>query len=281
MIMRMTAQMTFRVSAAFAILSLAMLLGCKHSAPPNAGLKATAQGTALVESSGGRQVGATGTALKDPLVVQVNDDQGTAVPGAVVEFHGPAGVSFDPGAVLTDSSGQATTTVTLGAISGRYQLTAVTPGKAKPVSLGIVETALDYEERLGAIMADKYCNRCHDSESSPERVSNYDNLAVKPHVPIIGRSGEHRNSKLETRNWKLEIRNSVSLRFSRVSLFVSRISFFDFRHSSNRRLETRGSVAEFPFSIFQFPFSILAIGNRQSKIVNHRGACSLMGTTLA
>jgi mono/diheme cytochrome c family protein len=44
-----------------------------------------------------------------------------------------------------------------------------------------VETSLDYEERLGAILADKYCNRCHDSESSPERVSNYDNLAVKPH----------------------------------------------------------------------------------------------------
>jgi cytochrome c553 len=181
MITRMTAQTTFRVSAAFAILSLAILLGCKHSAPPNAGLKATAQGTALVESSGGHQVGATGTALKDPLVVQVNDDRGTAVPGAVVEFHGPAGVSFDPGAVLTDSSGQATTTVTLGAISGRYHLTAMTPGKVKTVSLDIVETSLDYEERLGAILADKYCNRCHDSESSPERVSNYDNLAVKPH----------------------------------------------------------------------------------------------------
>ena len=59
-------------------------------------------------------MGVTGTALKDPLVVQVNDDQGTAVPGALVEFHGPAGVSFDPAAVLTDSSGQATTSVTLG-----------------------------------------------------------------------------------------------------------------------------------------------------------------------
>jgi mono/diheme cytochrome c family protein len=181
MITRMTAQTTFQVSAAFAIFSLAMLLGCKHSAPPNAGLKATAQGTVLVESSGGHQLGATGTALKDPLVVQVNDDQGTAVPGAVVEFHGPAGVNFDPDAVLTDSSGQATTTVTLGAISGRYHLTAVTPGKAKTVSLDVVETALDYEERLGAILADKYCSRCHDPESSPERVSNYDNLEVKPH----------------------------------------------------------------------------------------------------
>ena len=181
MMTRSTANFRIRASAAVALLSLATLAGCRHSAPANAGLKATAQGTALVESSGGHQVGVTGTALKDPLVVQVNDDQGNAVPGALVEFHGPAGVSFDPSAVLTDSSGQATTSVTLGDTSGRYQINAVTPGKTKPVSLDIVETALDYQERVGAILADKYCSRCHDPESSPERVSNYDNLEVKPH----------------------------------------------------------------------------------------------------
>ena len=181
MITRLSAQTTFRVSVAFAILSLTPLAGCKHSEPPKAGLKATAQGTALVESNGGHQVGVTGTALKDSLVVQVNDDQGTAVPGGLVEFHGPAGVSFDPAAVLTDSSGQATTTVTLGTIAGRYQLSAVTPGKSKPVSLDIVETALDYQQRVGLILADKYCSRCHDPESSPQRVSNYDNLEIKPH----------------------------------------------------------------------------------------------------
>jgi hypothetical protein len=173
--------MTLRSTAVVALLSLAPLASCKHSAPANSGLKATAQGAALVESSGGHQVGVTGTALKDPLVVQVNDDQGTAVPGALVEFHGPAGVSFDPAAVLSDSSGQATTAVTLGTIAGLYQIDAVTPGKTKPVSLGIVETALNYQERVGSILADKYCNRCHDPESSPERVSNYDNLEVKPH----------------------------------------------------------------------------------------------------
>ena len=123
--------------------------------PQRHGLKATAAGTAIVESSGGHQVGVTGTALKDPLVVQVNDDQGTAVPGALVEFRGPAGVSFDPAAVLTDSSGQATTLVSLGAVAGRYHLSAVTPGKSKPVTLGVVETALDYQQRLGSILADQ------------------------------------------------------------------------------------------------------------------------------
>src|ERR1017187_4916104 len=156
--------------------------GCKHFAPPATGLKATAAGTAIVESSGGHQVGVTGTALKDPLVIQVNDDQGTAVPGALVEFHGPAGVIFDPSAMITDSSGQATTSVTLGTIAGLYRLSAVTPGKLKPATLDVVETALGYQQRVGSILADKYCNRCHDPESSPERVSNYDNLAVKPHA---------------------------------------------------------------------------------------------------
>jgi mono/diheme cytochrome c family protein len=165
-----------------AFLAIGSLAGCKHPAPEGAGLKATAAGTAIVESSGGHQVGVTGTVLKDPLVVQVNDDQGTAVPGALVEFHGPAGVSFDPGMMLTDTSGQATTSVTLGTISGRYELSAATPGKVKPVSLAIIETALGYQQRAGSILAGKYCSRCHDSESSAERVSNFDNLEVKPHA---------------------------------------------------------------------------------------------------
>lgn len=181
MMMRSTTRRTLRVSA-LALFALAAVAGCKHSAPPAAGLKATAAGTAIIESSGGHQVGVTGTVLKDPVVVQVNDVQGTAVPGALVEFHGSTGVAFDPAVMLTDSSGQATTSVTLGTIAGRCELSAVTPGKSKPVGLVIVETALGYQQRVGSILADKYCSRCHDSESSPERVSNYDNLEVKPHA---------------------------------------------------------------------------------------------------
>ncbi len=171
-----------RSSACLALLAVVALAGCKSGTQPNAALKPTGTGAAIVETSGGHQVGATGTALKDPVVVQVNDEQGTAVPGALVQFQGPAGVSFEPAAALTDTSGQATTAVTLGGIAGRYQLTAVTPGKAKPASLDVIETALGYQQRLGAILADKYCTRCHDPESSAERVSNYDNLETKPHA---------------------------------------------------------------------------------------------------
>ncbi len=54
----------------------------------------------------------------------------------------------------------------LGAVAGRYQLSAVTPGKSKAATLAVVETALDYQQSLGSILADQYCNRCHDSESS-------------------------------------------------------------------------------------------------------------------
>jgi len=176
-----TARAILRMCICAAMIALLALAGCKRSAPPAAGLKATAAGTAIVESSGGHQVGVIGTALKDPLVVQVNDEQGTAVPGALVEFHGSSGVRFDPAVMITDSSGQATTSVALGSIAGRYQLRATTPGKSKPATVEIVETALGYQQRVGSILADKYCSRCHDPESSPERVSNFENLEVKPH----------------------------------------------------------------------------------------------------
>jgi mono/diheme cytochrome c family protein len=165
------------------VVSLALVsAGCARKAGPASALKPTSFGTALVESSGGKQMGATGTALPQPLVVQVNDDQGNAVTGALVEFSGPAGVRFDPPSGLTDSSGQLSTNVALGSMAGRYQLTAHTSTKAqKSVELKIEEIALGYQEQLGFQLDNKYCARCHNPESTPERVSNFDNLQVKPH----------------------------------------------------------------------------------------------------
>ncbi len=174
-----------RPSCIFILLLSLVLTGCtRKTASDAAGSPAPkAYGSAIVESSGGKQMGFVGTALDQPLVVQVNDDQGNAVTGALVTLSGPAGVSFDPRAGLTDSSGQATTNVTLGGIAGRYELTATTPTKAqKNVELKIQEIALGYQERWGAQLDDKYCSRCHNPESTPERVSNYDNLETKPHA---------------------------------------------------------------------------------------------------
>lgn len=175
--------MTRQLSISGLILLFLIVTGCARKPASTGALHPTGFGSALVESSGGKQAGATGTVLAQPLVVQVNDDKGSAVAGALVEFHGPSGVSFDPAAVLTDSSGQATTNVTLGGMAARYQITAVTGAKdQKEIPLNVTEIALGYQEELGYQLGEKYCARCHNSESSAERVSNYDNLEVKPHA---------------------------------------------------------------------------------------------------
>ena len=166
----------------FVVSIILVSAGCARKPGPASVLKPSGFGAALVESSGGKQIGATGIVLAQPLVVQVNDEQGTAVTGALVEFSGPVGVSFDPPSGLTDSSGQVSTNVALGSMAGRYQLTAHTLTKAqKSVELKIEEIALGYQEQVGYQLDNKYCARCHDPESTSERVSNYDNLEVKPH----------------------------------------------------------------------------------------------------
>lgn len=169
--------------AALTLIVSAMAVSCsrKSEAPP--ALKPTAVGAALVESSGGKQIGESGSPLPQPVVVQVNDEQGNGVTGALVEFSAARGVTLDPSSSLTDSSGQVTTNVSLGGMAGRYQIVASTFDKShKKIGLTLVETALDYQQNLGRRLADQYCQRCHDSESTAERVSNYDNLEVKPHA---------------------------------------------------------------------------------------------------
>ncbi|HLW52719.1 MAG TPA: c-type cytochrome [Candidatus Angelobacter sp.] len=163
-------------------LSAALLLaGCsKHdSSQP---LAPKAYGIQITEVSGGKQTTSTGSALPQPVVVQVNGADGNGVTGALVVFHGE-GVQFAPAQALTDSSGQVTTTVQLGFDSGDYQVIAETrkQGGGNAASLSLRETALGYEATLGKALNDQYCIRCHDTESTPERVSNFDNLSPAPH----------------------------------------------------------------------------------------------------
>lgn len=163
-------------------LAISLVTACSHKGESAIVPKPTAFGAALVESSGGKQMAQTGASLPQPLVVQVNDEQGNAVPGALVLFAAASGVVFDPPNGLTDSSGQVTTNVLLGGMAGRYQLTASTFDKGhKKVELKIEEIALGYQQTLGRRLNDQYCERCHNPESTVERVSNYDNLEVKPH----------------------------------------------------------------------------------------------------
>ncbi len=161
----------------------ATICGCARSKNGNNGPKATTYGAALVEVGGGKQVAAAGSTLDQPVVVQVNDAQGNAVTGAAVYFHGAAGVVFNPASGLTDSNGQVSTVVGLGGVGARYQITATTrDSSGKAIELKLDEIALGYQQTLGRQLNRQYCSRCHDPESTPERVSNYDNLATKPHA---------------------------------------------------------------------------------------------------
>jgi mono/diheme cytochrome c family protein len=160
-----------------------MITGCSHKSKQPAPLQATATGAAIVESSGGKQIGYIGMPLDQPVVVQVKDASGAALAGAAVYFTGPSGVSFTPAAALTDSSGQVTTAVSLGQQAGRYKLVASTRDTSgKNIELPIEEIALGYQQTVGAQLNAQYCVRCHDPESTPQRVSNMDNLSVKPHA---------------------------------------------------------------------------------------------------
>jgi len=164
------------------LLVTVLATSCSHKTTSVAVPKPTAFGAAIVESGGEKQTTQAGTALPQPLVVQVNDQQGSAIAGALVEFNAAPGVTFDPAQALTDSSGQVTTNVTLGDMAGRYQLTTSSTDKAgKKISLTIEEIALGYRQTLGRQLNGQYCERCHNPESTVERVSNFDNLEIKPH----------------------------------------------------------------------------------------------------
>jgi mono/diheme cytochrome c family protein len=168
---------------AIGVFSLMILAGCSRQPAKPAAPAASAYGAAIAEAGGGKQIAPAGTTLDQPVVVQVNDAQGNGVTGAYVEVHAPSGVMLDPAAGLTDSSGQFTTKVTLGGVAGQYQLIAITRDKdSKSYELKLKEIALDYQQILGRQINQQYCSRCHDPESTPERVSNMDNLTTKPHA---------------------------------------------------------------------------------------------------
>ncbi len=166
-----------------AVMVCVALVGCGRRSAQLVVPAAKAYGTAIVESSGGKQVAAAGSTLEQPVVVQVNDAQGNAVAGAPVWWQAPAGALVDPASGITDASGQFTAAVTLGGMAGRYRLVAFTrDAGGKIMNLPLEELALDYQQTLGRQLAERYCARCHDAESTPERVSNFDNLDPKPHA---------------------------------------------------------------------------------------------------
>jgi mono/diheme cytochrome c family protein len=110
-----------------------------------------------------------------PLTVQVNDADGNGIAGARVELT-------DLATGLTGNDGQFSTRIRLGGNAGRYTLTATTHDKTgKPLRTTFTAIALDYQQTLGRELSEKHCARCHDPQSTADRVSNHDNLEASPH----------------------------------------------------------------------------------------------------
>ena len=167
------------------LVAFVLALGaCSQRPGPETAAKApSAVPAAMIEVSGAKQIASVGAPLDQPVVVQVNDAHGTPVAGASVAFHASNGVVFQPGVGLTGSDGQFTFSVTLGSMAGRYQIAATTAGAdGKTVEVKIEEIALGLQQNQGKELINRYCSRCHDMESTPERVSNFDNLTEKPHA---------------------------------------------------------------------------------------------------
>ncbi len=88
--------------------------------------------------SGNGQVGLIGQALAVPLVVKVASSSGVAVKGAGVVFAVTTGTAnVSPASTVTDSSGQAKTSVTLGSTPGTVVVTASVSGTALTTSFSI------------------------------------------------------------------------------------------------------------------------------------------------
>jgi mono/diheme cytochrome c family protein len=89
---------------------------------------------------------------------------------------------LNPATGMTGADGQFSASLTLGGSAGRYQVVASSRDTAaKGFEIRLDEIALGYQQMQGRQLNEQHCVRCHDSESTAERVSNHDNLTKAPH----------------------------------------------------------------------------------------------------
>jgi hypothetical protein len=97
---------------------------------------------AIVKVSGDKQTGAAGTALASALVVQVNSAAGSGIAGVVVSFAVTAGsATLSTQTAVTNSSGQAQVSVTMGTTPGAVGITASVTGVSPAAVFGATSTA--------------------------------------------------------------------------------------------------------------------------------------------
>jgi hypothetical protein len=83
--------------------------------------------SAIAVASGSSQTQTVGTALTSPFVVQVNDSNGTPVPNTTVTWSVQSGGgSMASASTVTNASGQASNTLTLGTVPGTNKVIATT-----------------------------------------------------------------------------------------------------------------------------------------------------------
>jgi uncharacterized protein (TIGR03437 family) len=81
--------------------------------------------TGIQKVSGDQQTSVINTAFASPLTVKVVNSSGNGLPGAQVNFQVTSGVAtLGSSSAITDSTGQASTTVTAGATAGAITVTA-------------------------------------------------------------------------------------------------------------------------------------------------------------
>ncbi|MFN8579970.1 MAG: Ig-like domain-containing protein [Gemmatimonadaceae bacterium] len=88
--------------------------------------------TSITTVRGASQSAVVGTALANPVVVQVNDQNGAVMAGVTVTFAALNGSTVDASTATTDANGQAHVSWTLGTVAGADSLT-VTAGTVAPV----------------------------------------------------------------------------------------------------------------------------------------------------
>ena len=94
----------------------------------------------LVVISGGGQTGAAGSAVAQPLVVEVQSADNLPVAGGQITFRAiTAGGSVTPATAVADANGRASTTLKLGPTVGVYQFEAAS-GTFAPVTASVTAT---------------------------------------------------------------------------------------------------------------------------------------------
>ncbi len=121
-----------------ALAAMFIATGCGSDTAP----KVNTTPSAVTVVSGDGQVGLVGSALSTPLTVKVVSS-GVALSGVNVTFAVTSGAgSVSPSTTATDASGQAKTTLTLGATAGNVTVSATVAGTGiTTISASFIETA--------------------------------------------------------------------------------------------------------------------------------------------